>query len=369
MGFFTHGDRGASEPDSGQAIDPGVLGEHASDRLRGLREGGAPFTSGLSVNEFALLRTLGPEPLAQVMGACVVRVGWQYLPALAAGSRDGFPRRRGSLTAWQNAPQPGQTSAFMMRYTEASVRQVLAYTWHVEVVCELEELTSAWNMARRQAMARLAVEAQAVGADAVVGVQLSRADHNFGLRTIECVVTGTAIRDPEIAGGRGDEPLITDLSVQDYWRLRQAGYEPRGLGASTVVVFASPPLGTRVRRARTAYRNQELTELADGFQLARSVVRRVLAEQVSALGATGIVGVEIRHEIHKDRLEVASSLGSADRRGWHLGRLGIPYHVSGRADAARDGWVITMHGAGTAITRRRITSLTPETQIRMGGAS
>ena len=43
------------------------------------------FTSGLSVNEFALLDRLGPSPLAQVMGASVVQAGWQYLPPLDPG--------------------------------------------------------------------------------------------------------------------------------------------------------------------------------------------------------------------------------------------------------------------------------------------
>jgi uncharacterized protein YbjQ (UPF0145 family) len=326
------------------------------------------FTSGLSVKEFALLRSLGPQPLAQVMGASVVRAGWQYLPALAAGSRDSFPRRHGRNASWSIPPAPGQTNPFMMRYTEASVRQVFAYTWHHEVVCQLEELTRAWNLVRRQALTRLAEEAATVGADAVVGVQLSRSDHNLGLRTIEYVVTGTAIRDPELTRSPGDEPVITALSVQDYWQLRQAGFEPLGLGAFTTVVFASAPLMRRVSRARTAHRNQELTELSAGFQLARTTVRQVLAERVAALGATAIVGVELQHEVHKDRLDLASSLGSADRRGWHAGRLGIPYYVSGRADAARDGWVITMHGTGTAISRRRTSSLRAETQIRMGGA-
>ena len=368
MGFFTGRDPGhAGHTSPAPPVERGAIPERARDRLRALAEDGAPFTSGLSVNEFALLRSLGPEPIAQVMGASVVRVGWQYLPALAPGSRESYPRRRGRFSTWQQPP-PGQTSSYLMRYTEASVQQLLAYNWHVEVVCDLDELTSAWNTVRRRALARLAQEAQAAGADAVVGVQLSRSNHNFGLRTIECVVTGTAIRDLgyERAGG---EPLLTDLSVQDYWRLRTTGYEPLGLTACTAVVFASPPLRRRLSRLRTAHRNQELTELGAGFQLARTRVRRVLGEQVSALSADAVVGVEMEHEVHRDKLELASSLGSPDRRGWHVGRFGIPYHVSGHADAARDGWVITMHGAGTAIACRSRRRSAPEPQIRIGGGA
>ncbi|HEX5193892.1 MAG TPA: heavy metal-binding domain-containing protein [Solirubrobacteraceae bacterium] len=367
MGFFTGRDPGnGSARRSEPAIERGGIPDRARDRLRAPGKDGPPFTSGLSVNEFALLRSLGPEPLAQVMGASVVRAGWQYLPPLAPGSRDAIPRRRGGLTNWQYAPPPGQTNAYLMRYTEASVQQLLAYNWRVEVICELDELTSAWNSVRDRALARLSQEAYEVGADAVVGVQLSRCDHNLGLRTIECVVTGTAIRDP----GRerdGAEPLLTDLSVQDYWRLRRNGYEPLGLAASTAVVFASAPRERRLARARTFYRNQELTELSGGFQLARGRVRRVLGERVAALRADAVVGVEMEHEVHRDKLELASSLGSPDRRGWHRGRLGIPYHVSGRADAARDGWVITMHGAGTAIACRSRSQPAPEPQIRIGG--
>jgi uncharacterized protein YbjQ (UPF0145 family) len=366
VGFFTGRDPGAADQASPA---PGVSRAEMQtvDRLQAPVAREAPFTSGLSVNEFALLRSLGPEPLAQVMGASVVRVGWQYLPALAPGSRDAFPRRRGRFSGWQPAPKPGQTNSYLLRYTEASVRQVRAYNWHAEVVCELDELTGAWNTVRRRALARLSQEAREVDADAVVGVQLSRCDHNLGLRTIECVVTGTAIRDP--ARQRADaQPLLTDLSVQDYWRLRRAGYEPLGLAACSAVVFASPSLGRRLARARTFHRNQEMTELGAAFELGRRRVRRVLGEQVAALGGAAVVGVEMEHEVHRDKLELASSLGSPDRRGWHRGRFGIPYHVSGRAGAGRDGWVVTMHGAGTAIARRSESLPTPEPQIRMGGA-
>jgi uncharacterized protein YbjQ (UPF0145 family) len=367
VGFFTGRDPGgAGRASSAAAVRRGTIPARCGDRLGTLRQAATPFTSGLSVNEFALLRSLGPEPLAQVMGASVVRVGWQYLPALAPGSRESYPRRRGRYTGWQPAPGPGQTNAYLMRYTEASIQQLLAYNWHVEVVCELDELTSAWNTVRQRALARLSEEARAAGADAVVGVQLSRCNHNLGLRTIECVVTGTAIRDT--GRDRGDAaPLLTDLSVQDYWRLRQAGHEPLGLAASSAVVFASAPLWRRLARLRTAHRNQELTELGAGFQLARARVRRVLGEQVSALGAGAVVGVEMEHEVHRDKLELASSLGSPDRRGWHRGRFGIPYHVSGRADTARDGWVITVHGAGTAVATRSRPLPAPKPQIRIGG--
>src|SRR5580692_875545 len=83
MGFLHRGD--GDPRTEAEATDGPELTERAHERLEDLSGSGAIFTSGLSVNEFALLRGLGPTPLAQVMGASVVRAGWQYLPALQPG--------------------------------------------------------------------------------------------------------------------------------------------------------------------------------------------------------------------------------------------------------------------------------------------
>jgi hypothetical protein len=181
----------------------------------------------------------------------------------------------------------------------------------------------------------------------VVGVHLHRSDHDLGRGTIEYVVTGTAIRLP--GSDLTAWPILTDVSVQDYWRLHSAGHRPAGLLATTVVVFASPPRATRWRRARQATQNQELDELSRGFHAARDTVRAKLLGQVTDARAEGAVGVEFAHDIHREKFPVASSLTGGMQRGWRRGRLGIPYKVSGRSDVERRGWVITMHAAGTAI--------------------
>jgi hypothetical protein len=70
--------------------------------------------------------------------------------------------------------------------------------------------------------------------------------------------------------------------------------------------------------------------------------------------------------VHREKLALESSLNTSDRRGWHRGRSGLPYFVSGHADADRSGWVITMHSAGTAVRRTPAPSELPlETPIRM----
>jgi Putative heavy-metal-binding len=342
MGFFARGgEQGGEQAEELARIEAGGIPTRAEERLKALGVGGPLFTSGLSVNEFALLDRLGPQPLAQVMGASVVRTGWQYLPALAPGRVVVTQAALRGYNLGSTGYQAGTD-----RYGEPSLAQVRSYKWHWSVVCELHTLSDAWNLARRRALDRLAEEALQVGADAVVGVHLHRSDHDLGSGTIEYVVTGTAVRLPESDGTSW--PVLTDVSVQDYWRLRSGGHEPAGLLATTSVWFAAPARATRVRRARAVAQNQELEELSRAFNAARDTVRARLLGQVGDAHGTGAVGVEFSHQVHRDKLPVASAF-TETRRGWHVGTFGIPYRITGRSDVERQGWVITMHAAGTAI--------------------
>ncbi|MEA2210672.1 MAG: hypothetical protein QOF83_620 [Solirubrobacteraceae bacterium] len=358
MSFFRRPDNETPEVDAARArIEAGGITPQAEARLKALSVEGAMFTSGLSVSEFALLHRLGPQPLAQVMGASVVRPGWQYLPALPPGEV--------SVAAGPWGPVMSSTS-LGNRMTEPSPQQVRNFKWHAEIVCELNTRADAWNLARRRALDRLSEEALQVGADAVVGVHLRRGDHDLGGELIDYVVSGTAVRLPD--SRRNNWPVLTDVSVQDYWRLVTGGHEPRGLVAASAVVFASAPLDTRLRRTRTMARNQELAEISEAFHMARETVRRRIRSQVQDAQATGAVGVEFSHAVHQEKIALASSLQTYDFRGWNRGRFGIPYWVSGHSDTERRGWVITMHAAGTAIRSRpgRPAPPTLKTTMRMG---
>ena len=360
MGFFGR-DEDSEQSEVLARIEAGGIPPRAEERLRALGSGSRLFTSALSVNEFALLDQLGPRPVAQVMGASVIRTGWQYLPPLSPGV---------SVTSWYGGRGAGLGPtvigpALQNPFTDASPSQLRAFRWHEQVVCRLDVLTNAWDMARQRAIDRLREEARQVGAEAVVGVHLHRSDRDLGKGTIEYVVRGTAIRLPEPAPT--GTPLLSHLSVQDYWRLHVRGHEPVGLVAAAAVVFASPPAATRLRRARTISRNQELDELSSAFRTARETIRERLRGQALDVHAWGVVGVEITHSVHREKFALESSLSTESRRGWHRGRLGLPYRVSGRGDVERRGWVITMHAAGTAVRKR---DAAPEraikTSLRLG---
>lgn len=293
----------------------------------------------------------------------MVRVGWQYLPALPPGTRSGM-RTTGFGALGPTAVPPGM-SGYSALYTEPSPQQIAGYLWGVDVVCELVTLSDAWNDARRQAIDRLRHEAVQAGADAVVGVRLNRGDHDLGRGLLEYAVFGTAIRVP--GQEPTDTPTLTDLSVQEYWRLRQGGFEPVGLLASTSVMFGSPARSTRLRRARTTTRAQELGEVGEAFQAARANVRRAIRDQVGQCGGTTAVGVDLSHTVARETFELGSSLTSRSRHGWHLSRVGIPYRVKGSGLAKRRGWMVTVHGAGTAVRPSRRAVTTPaKTTIRFG---
>ena len=88
MGFFARrgGQDEAEQSEELARIEGGGI-PTAPGAAEVARPSGSLFTSGLSVNEFALLRRMGPQPLAQVMGASVVRTGWQTCRRSTPGMR------------------------------------------------------------------------------------------------------------------------------------------------------------------------------------------------------------------------------------------------------------------------------------------
>src|SRR5271165_4916689 len=128
------GETAAEQLQSLEQVQAGGIPLAAERRLRELSEGKGAFTSDLSVGSFALCHELGLEPLAQVMGSSIYQVGYQ--PTGGMGYAGGF-------------------------------------------MYELRALSQAWNEVRDRAFSRLAQEAQHVGADAVIGVDISSGAREF----------------------------------------------------------------------------------------------------------------------------------------------------------------------------------------------
>ena len=312
------GESAAEQAESLAQVERGGIPLGAERRLRELGEHGGAFTSDLSVGDFALCHQLGLKPVSQVMGSSIYQVGYQTTP-------------------WPSAMGGG----FMF---------------------EMQALSEAWNEVRELALGRLAQEAEHVGADAVVGVDLNTGEHDWAENAIEYVVIGTAVRhdnagapggsaagaaksrgvSPTGSGRHGRHaPVLTELSVADYAKLLSAGVEPRGVVAWSSVFFVGASYSTQMMSGIGGIgftQNQELPEFTQGVYSARESVVERLTHQAAKLDASGVIGVRIAH--------------------------GIQRTTVGAGTYSRGGLMVTFHAIGTAIREDRATiPYAPETIV------
>ena len=244
-------------PQSGQWVQPDQqdvqvqVPPHALERLKGMRgEGGKRglFTSDLSVNEFLLVKEAGFDPVGMVVGSSIYHIGYQ---------RSMF-----------NVSQ------------------------------EMQVLSQAMYYARELAMARMEAEADALGADGIVGVRLDVGRYEWGAELAEFIAIGTAVRSRDGANHRTKfgKPFTSDLSGQDFRTLLQAGYRPLGLTMGTCVYHvAHQSLG---QWFNTVGRNAEMQNFTQALYDARELaMERMQAEAVN-LEAEGIVGTQIKESSH-----------------------------------------------------------------------
>ena len=294
----------AEQLQSLQRIEAGGIPLAAERRLRELGEHGGSYTSDLSVGDFALCHQLGLRPLAQVMGSSIYQVGYQN-------------------TQW-----PLGAGGFMF---------------------EVNVISDAWNEVRRRALNRLAEEATHLGADAVVGVDLRTGAHDWAENSIEYVVIGTAVRHGKDAASPARSrpaPVLSELKVDDYWKLVQAGIQPCGVVAWSSAFFVRASYNTQMISGIGGMgftQNQELPEFTQGFYGARELVMQRMTAQAAQLGASGMIGVRINHGIQR-----FDGSGGGGGRGYQRG----------------PGLLVTFHAIGTAIRQTEAASLyAPQTTI------
>ena len=109
---------------------------------------GRPFTSDLSGQDFWTLLRAGYRPVSLAMGNCVYHVGYQ------------------GLGQWFK--QVGRN-------------------------CEMPTYTQSLYDAREHALARMQSEAESLGADGIVGAQVTEKSHGWGSHVLEYFALGTAI--------------------------------------------------------------------------------------------------------------------------------------------------------------------------------
>jgi uncharacterized protein YbjQ (UPF0145 family) len=228
----------------------------AEQRTR--RDAGEPgsFTSDLTVEEFAAIRSVGFSPVGQVMGSAVYNVGWSYtgcgyfygvypgVGVLGGGFGGGF------------APAP------------------------VVPVPATQQLL---NQARHRAVARMRAECAGLGGDGVVGVRLSVS--SFYGNGLEFFAIGTAVRADGTARPR--TPFTSDLSGQDFAKLLRAGWVPVALvqGVGAMVQHDD----WRQRAQQSSWYNQEIAGSTELLHAARDAARDSLAEDARRSGGHTVI--------------------------------------------------------------------------------
>ncbi len=214
------------------------------------------FTSDLSVSEYVLLGEAGFEPLGFVVGSSIYHVGLQ-------------------VGRWSQNQ-------------------------------ELQVLTQAMYNARELAMARMRAEADHLGADGIVGVQLRMQMYVWGQDVLEFLATGTAVRALASGAPGGGTPgahrapdgraFTSDLSAQDFFRLLAAGAVPVAFVLGTCVYHVAHQ--SMMATLRQTGQNQEMVQFTQGIYEARELALVRMQSEAEQARSSGIVGVNIAVSNH-----------------------------------------------------------------------
>ena len=215
------------------------------------------WSSALTTDEFAAIRSVGFEPVGQVLGAAVYLIG----------NTGGF-----------NCPGPFEEG---MLSSDRTITEVSgdgrAGTFGPFV--------RALNKARRAAITRMSDECTRLGGHGVAAVRLTVGESAV-TGGMEVTAIGTAVRAPGAARLR--QPFTSDLSGQDFTKLICAGWVPVGLVFGISAGVRHDDLLTRGQTWWSAG-NAEVSGYTELVNAVRHDARRQLQANVERLGAEGVV--------------------------------------------------------------------------------
>jgi uncharacterized protein YbjQ (UPF0145 family) len=241
-----------SERESEQELPPA-----AESRIAEIRRSGT-WGSALSADEFTAIRSVGFQPVGQVLGAAVYNIGYTggwACPGAWAGY-GGFATPYQSVTAVSGTGSMGSFGPMVQTLYNA----------------------------RRRALGRMTEECEELGGHGVVGVSLTIGAFPAG--GLEFKAIGTAVRAP--GGVPLPQPFTSDLSGQDFAKLIMAGWVPAGL-ALGISIGARHDDWLTINQTRWGSGNAEVTGYTDLVNSARHDARTQLDRDVTRIGADGVV--------------------------------------------------------------------------------
>jgi uncharacterized protein YbjQ (UPF0145 family) len=206
--------------------------------------GARVFTSDLSANELLLLGESGFEPLGVVSGTSVYQIGFEQ-------------------SHWTRDQ-------------------------------EIEPLSRALLRGRELALSRAAEQAAGLGAHGVVSLRLKVGGYEWAPNMAEFVAVGTAVEQADAAAP--ESPFATDLSGQELWALRRAGFRPVGLALGTCVYHVA--YGNLGQLFRQYGPNAEIDAYTTALGGARELAFERMRAHAERLEADGVVSVDLKERSH-----------------------------------------------------------------------
>ncbi|WP_405487543.1 heavy metal-binding domain-containing protein [Streptomyces sp. NBC_00096] len=232
--------------------DTGLPG--ATDGAVAAPRAGGTWDSALSSGEFAAIRSVGFDPVGQVLGTAVFGVGFSGLWGCPGAW---------TVTDGVKTPSSAWTSSF-------------------------SQLVGNLYAARRLALARAVDECRALGGDGIVGVELRVSE--FTAETLEFTALGTAVRARSRV--RPHRPFTSHVSGQDFAKLVNEGWVPTGLVLGIALETRHDDFRTS-RRTRWTAGNMEVDGYTQLISHARRQARDQLALDAAKHGGDGVVVDEV----------------------------------------------------------------------------
>jgi uncharacterized protein YbjQ (UPF0145 family) len=266
-----------------------VLPPAAVARLNGINRSGT-WASALSTDEFAAIKSVGFEPVGQVLGAVVYKIGYE-------------------------------SSKECPTYCERKVYQLPVYTMvsSTGVMAAYAPLVNSLYEARRRAIARMSAECAALGGHGVVGVSLEigsfpaagipRGSSPQANRAVEFRAIGTAVRAPGAV--RLKRPFTSDVSGQEFAKLIMAGMVPVSLVLGISIGVRHDDWLKR-GQSRWALGNVEVGGYTELVNRTRADARNELKLDVSRVHAEGVVVKRMDLRTSVERCEAVT--GGHDQR-------------------------------------------------------
>ncbi|HET7013116.1 MAG TPA: heavy metal-binding domain-containing protein [Streptosporangiaceae bacterium] len=300
------------------------LPETAQARMAGIKASGT-WSSALTTEEFAAIKSVGFEPVGQVLGAAVYNMGWTG----GYGCPSGY---FGSYNRMTSGWRPGITS--LSSSGGGAMYGPLVQTMYAS---------------RRAAIDRMAAECAALGGHGVVGVRLKIGRFPTG-NALEFHAIGTAVRAP--GGVPLRQPFTSDVSGQEFAKLINDGVVPVSLVLGISIGTRHDDWMTRSQTRWTAG-NTEVGGYTELVNMTRHDARSQLQADVARHGGEGVVIQNM--DLRVGERECQAQEGARDHiaEATFIGTAITHFRRSNRADEGPSLAILSLDPERRAEVRRR----------------